>query len=146
MILLWVDRFHRRTGRWPKLTDGAIPGAGGETWLRVNAALFHGHRGLPGGSTLAGLLAERRGVRNRMALPPLSVRDILAWADSFRARTGHWPTSRSGPIPEPPENTWACVQAALSGGGARPARRLLVGATAGGAPPPPQRQAADPPE
>ena len=37
-----------------------------------NAALDLGLRGLPGGSSLAQLLAEKRGVRNMMALPDLS--------------------------------------------------------------------------
>src|SRR5262245_35930304 len=50
-----------------------------------DAALRLGLRGLPGGSSLARLLAARRGVRNHLDLPPLTVTKVLAWADRYRA-------------------------------------------------------------
>jgi hypothetical protein len=37
-----------------------VLGAPGETWAIVAGALFKGRRGLPGGSSLAKLLAEKR--------------------------------------------------------------------------------------
>jgi hypothetical protein len=115
-ILAWADAYHERTGEWPNLYAGDIPEAPGETWMNIDAALRHGCRGLPGGATLAALLAQYRGVRNRGDLPPLSEADILAWADAHHQRTGEWPTSRSGPIPEAPGETWQGVDAALRGG------------------------------
>lgn len=112
-ILQWVDAHHRRTGRWPNAQLGAVLDAPGETWAAIGRDLTVGCRGLPGGSTLAQLLAEHRGVRNRLRLPRLSIRQILAWADEHRRRTGRWPTPRSGPIPQSTGETWACIEAAL---------------------------------
>jgi hypothetical protein len=65
LILAWVDGHCRRTGQWPKRGCGAILEAPGETWNAIDQALQKGHRGLPGGSSLAQLLAEHRGVRRR---------------------------------------------------------------------------------
>jgi hypothetical protein len=49
-------------------------------------------------------------------LPHFTVRLLLQWADAFHARTGHWPTVGSGPIPEAPGETWAIVNKALTHG------------------------------
>jgi hypothetical protein len=70
-ILPWVDAHYRRTGRWPTRRCGAILEAAGETWNAIDQALLKGGRGLPGGSSLAQLLVEHRGVRHRA--PPLSI-------------------------------------------------------------------------
>jgi hypothetical protein len=37
----------------------------GQTWLALDSALRNGHRGLPGGDSLARLLARERGVQRR---------------------------------------------------------------------------------
>jgi hypothetical protein len=76
-------------------------------------ALRLGRRGLPGGSPLARLLAQYRGKRNKSALPPLTVAQILGWADAHHARAGEWPGVLSGPIPEAPGETWKAVNMAL---------------------------------
>lgn len=47
---------------------------------------------------------------------PLTIPEILEWADAYRARTGHWPKLTSGPIPEAPGNTWNTVETALLAG------------------------------
>ncbi len=70
--------------------SGPVPGTD-ETWKIVDAALRSGLRGLPGESSLAQLLAKKRGVRNHLALPPLRPKKILVWADAHFARTGRWP-------------------------------------------------------
>jgi hypothetical protein len=62
------------------------------------------------------LLARKRGVRNRAALPPLSIEQILAWADEHHQATGEWPSKDSGPIRSAPEDTWLAVANALYGG------------------------------
>lgn len=113
-ILMWADAYYQRRGGWPTMDSGAIEGAKGESWQAVQVALSNGLRGLPGGSSLARLLAAERGVRNRGALPKLSVRKILAWADAHRRRTGDWPTAESGPIVDAPEETWMAVNLALN--------------------------------
>jgi hypothetical protein len=44
---------------------------------------------------------------------PLTLEQILAWADAHHARTGSWPHVGSGPIPEAPGETWQGVESAL---------------------------------
>jgi hypothetical protein len=61
-ILEWADSHHRRTGKWPSCESGPIIDAPGETWKAVQMALVEGLRSLPGGSSLAKLLAEKQSV------------------------------------------------------------------------------------
>jgi len=63
-ILAWADEFRERTGSWPTSRHFAevIAGSGGQRWWAVDRALREGMRGLPGGSSLARLLARDRGV------------------------------------------------------------------------------------
>ncbi|MBO0697765.1 MAG: hypothetical protein J2P46_05190 [Zavarzinella sp.] len=126
-ILKWADAYHKLTGRWPKNTTvpRAIRGAPAETWSAIHGALQKGRRGLPGGSSLARLLADRRGVRNQAALPPLTIRKILRWCDEFHARTGKWPQRKTSPrtgIPGSGGDKWHTVDTAL-----RVGRRGLPG-------------------
>src|SRR5262249_8328736 len=93
--------------------SGPIPESPGETWRAVEAALHNGGRGFKGGSSLAQFLSERREVRIHHHPPPLSIRQILAWADPFHARVGGWPKGHSGPVPEAPGETWQAVHDAL---------------------------------
>lgn len=51
-----------------------------------------------------------------MPKPPLSIRQILVWADDFHARTGHWPTRRSGRIVGGLGLTWDAVDSAAHQG------------------------------
>jgi hypothetical protein len=115
-ILAWADAHHRRTGAWPTTDSGPVEDAPGEVWSGINAALFQGSRGLPGGLSLARFLAHYRGVRNRKGLPRLAVAQILRWADAHIRRTGRRPTNNSGPIPECPGETWCSVNRALQRG------------------------------
>ena len=115
-ILAWADAHHRRTGDWPRRAAGPVSDAPGETWAYVNAALVAGTRGLPGGSSLARLLKKERGQRNHLALPPLTIEQILAWVDAHQQRTGKWPRHDSGPIPDTDGDTWSGVDSALHQG------------------------------
>jgi hypothetical protein len=115
-ILAWVDAYRLRHGVWPTAKSGAILDAPGETWLAVDMALRKALRGLPGGSSLALLLAERRDVRNAWTRPLLSVALILAWADNWHERTGKWPNLESGAIPDTQGETWRTVDRALRRG------------------------------
>ena len=54
----------QKTGEWPNQKSGDVLGAPGEKWRNINNALLMDLRSLPGGSSLAQLLAEKRGVRN----------------------------------------------------------------------------------
>src|SRR5882724_10270692 len=115
-ILAWADAWHARTGTWPKFRSGPIPGAQSETWKSVNIALHAGIRGLPGGSSLARLLAEERGVRPYSRGPDWDVRQILEWADAHHARTGRWPRGHSGTIPGTGGVCWQQVDKSLRAG------------------------------
>lgn len=115
-ILAWADAHHERTGNWPRQTTGTIPEARGETWSRVDRALRQQARGLRVKTTLAELLYKHRGVHRHERLPVLSLDDIQAWAESYRKRTGRWPTRGSGAIPEAPGESWSRISNALTQG------------------------------
>jgi hypothetical protein len=115
-VLAWADAHHEAKGQWPTADSGAVLGQPGETWAAVEAALVGGGRGLEGGSSLARLLAQHRGVRNKAALPPLTEAGILAWARAHHRRRGQWPTVDSGPVEDAPGETWNAVNVALHQG------------------------------
>jgi hypothetical protein len=115
-ILAWADAHRRRTGRWPGVEAGPVHEMPELAWRAINLALYLGHRGLPGGDSLARLLARRRGRPSYREKQRLSVGQVLAWARAHRARRGRWPHAASGPIAEAPDITWMAVNAALRGG------------------------------
>jgi hypothetical protein len=114
-ILEWADAFHALKGRWPDREDVSVPGQWAERWSAIDAALQKGNRGLPGGSSLVRLLAAARGVRNRKGLPPLTVPQILRWADTYHRRSGTWPHCKTKPggISGTNGETWLAVDTAL---------------------------------
>jgi hypothetical protein len=116
-IARWARRHRRATGAWPTQGAGAVEGHPEEVWCNLDAALRVGRRGLPGGDSLALLLARRFGRRNRAASPALSEKMILAWADDHHSRTGAWPTGSCGPVDASPRDTWAAADDALRRGG-----------------------------
>ena len=113
-ILAWADAHHAATGEWPKKTSGPVKGAD-ETWEKISYAMDRGGRGLPRGLSLAQLLSAKRGTRHRLALPNLTLKQIVTWADAHEAATGVWPTLKSGTVTGT-EETWADIDAALRGG------------------------------
>ena len=115
-ILRWADAHRERTGNWPTEDSGPVAEAPQENWRKLNAALRLGARSLPAGRSLGRLLAEERGARNRTNLPPLTVEQILAWADAYHRRTGRWPGRSSGPVSEAPAENWAALTLALRNG------------------------------
>ena len=114
-ILGWADAHHRRCGRWPTLHSGPIPGARGETWLKVEGALSKGRQGCRVRDSLSQLLVRhgRRPRRNLVHHPArhehLTIEQILGWADQFHQRHGRWPATKSGPIPGRRDETWQSV-------------------------------------
>jgi hypothetical protein len=112
-VLAWADQFRARHGRWPTQDDGLVPGELTQTWAAVDTALRVGLRGLPGGSSLSRLPAQRRGHRHRLLTPRLTANQVLHWADAHRRRTGDWPHRHSGPVAEAPAENWAAIDAAL---------------------------------
>jgi pyrroloquinoline quinone (PQQ) biosynthesis protein C len=117
VIIAWADAHHQRTGDWPTVYTGPLPDVSDESWRSLDSALRKGLRGLPGNSSLASLLSEKRGVRHHLEARPLSIEEILQWADAEHNRTGAWPTSDTGPIVDSPDETWAKIETALASGG-----------------------------
>ena len=112
-VLAWADAHRSRTGAWPSAVSGPVRDAPVETWGAVDQALRKGLRGLPGGWSLDRLLAERRGKRPKASGQLLTVEQVLAWADAHHARTGQWPTHRSGRVLDAPAESWANLSMAL---------------------------------
>jgi hypothetical protein len=101
---------------WPTSDAGRIADAPNEKWRGIDHALRAGGRGLRPGSSLARLLASKRGVPNVAARPRLTTRQILAWVDAWRQRTGAWPSRKSGAILGTDGETWAAIHSALAYG------------------------------
>jgi hypothetical protein len=116
VILRLARAYHHRHERWPVQTSGNVVGAPGETWYALDSALRHGTRGLPGGSSLAKLLAENGLKRHRLSQPQLTFTRILRWADAHRELTGAWPTEGSGRVWQARGETWSGINAALRQG------------------------------
>ena len=112
LILQWADNHFEKHGKYPDSKSGDVVGVDGETWKAINTALEKGARGLPN-SSLAKLLAEHRGKRNRSALPDLREEDIVRWALAYKERTGELPSEESGPIADSGGETWKFVGMAL---------------------------------
>jgi hypothetical protein len=62
------------------------------------------------------MASEEYGQRRRLHKPPLSVEQVLVWAEAHFERTGCWPHTRSGAIPEAPGENWNAVNQALWSG------------------------------
>ncbi|MGH7168992.1 MAG: hypothetical protein ACRELG_01775 [Gemmataceae bacterium] len=116
MILGWADTHHTRTDHWPNLDSGNVFDTPNENWVNIDAALRMGLRSLPGGSSLAKLLATERGKRNVSVLSALTEEVILSWADAHYERTGEWPKQESGYIQDAIGEKWRNVHAALAQG------------------------------
>jgi superfamily II DNA or RNA helicase len=116
-ILAWADAHYERTGKWPHMESGLVEEGQSENWKNVSAALQNGHRGLSGGTTLAQLLVEKRGMRSQVYILELTVEQIVEWMDAYRERTGRWPTRDSGIIDGTDGEKWANIDAVLKRGG-----------------------------
>ncbi len=64
-IRTWAAAHKSRTGQWPHLGAGSVPGAPDFTWQQIDSALRHGSLGLPGGSSLARLFGRKQHQRRR---------------------------------------------------------------------------------
>ena len=54
--------------------------------------------------------------RFRSLRPPLSIPQVLAWADVHHARTGEWPTVKSGAVADEASEHWKAICEALTYG------------------------------
>jgi hypothetical protein len=115
-IAAWAKAFFDCHGTWPNDWSGPISEAAGECWRNVGAALMLGRRGLPGGDSLAKLIARRFQVRTLSVTPKLTTAKILMFADEHHAATGHWPQKESGDVLGHVGETWLAIDAALRRG------------------------------
>jgi hypothetical protein len=131
-LIAWGEAHVAVHGRWPKAHSGAVLGAPGERWGSLDMALRCGSRGLPAGLSVAKLFSGRlapglvpvpvKEPRVRLRRPPthripLTVDEILTWADAHRERTRKWPSSLSGPVVDAPfPIAWCTVARALHEG------------------------------
>jgi hypothetical protein len=92
-----------------------------EDWKNIDMALRKGFRGLPGGSSLARLLTQRRPEQRRR----LTVAKVRMWAEMHRQATGRWPDSCTGPVSAAPGEDWHSIDQSLRHG----RRGLPVGAS-----------------
>jgi hypothetical protein len=81
--------------------------------VAIDNALTNGYRGLRGGVSLVELLNRHWGDVPRSDKPPLTVEQIIVWAEAHYQRKGKWPTAASGPVEEAPKETWKRINAAL---------------------------------
>lgn len=124
-IKTWAAAHKTRTGSWPTAHSGKIRDSSGESWAAIHSALAGGLRGLPGGDSLARLMARECGRRNPAETPPLTVAVIRRWVAQHHELTGKWPTALSGPVAGVEGETWCAVANALQKG----RRGLRAGAT-----------------
>jgi hypothetical protein len=126
-ILSWADAFRQAHGRWPSEASGPVEGAPAITWAALGQRLRKGGRGLPGGTTLRRLLVQQRGVPEQDTRPPLSVEQILAWADSYHETHGCWPNPLAGRVAGTGQESWGSIDRVLRQGG----RGLPAGSSLG---------------
>jgi hypothetical protein len=55
-ILAWAKSHRRQTGKWPTSESGPVLDAPEENWHALNLALYFGHRGLHGRSSVCRLV------------------------------------------------------------------------------------------
>jgi len=115
-VLAWADAYYARTGDWPTVLSGAIDNVEGETWNNCDQALRKGLRGFRGGSSLARLLSDARGVRHNYGVPDLSEELLAKWIKAHHERTGEWPIHLSGPVTDAPGETWRNIDQVLRSG------------------------------
>lgn len=110
-ICEWIDDHSQRTGTWPQRDCGRVRCARGISWATVDRYLKRGNRSLPGGSSLARLLWEARGISEGRR--PLTEARIIQWAKDHYDATRRWPVTLSGKVRHHPDEDWAAIDMAL---------------------------------
>jgi hypothetical protein len=112
-IVSWAKAHHKRTGSYPTARSGAIVERPDVTWRTIDHALQQGRYGVPRGSSLAQLLAQKLNIRTRAVIPRLTEEAILKWAEGHKRQTGGWPYAQAGPVLDAPEESWKGIDSAL---------------------------------
>jgi hypothetical protein len=124
MIIDWIRQYLACHGKKPKQTSGVIEFAGSEykniTWSAINAVLWKGGRGLPGGSSLAQLVEKEFGIKNRANIPLLTENKICEWIQQFIDKYKRKPIIADGVIEfaldEYAGETWGKINDSLMNG------------------------------
>jgi hypothetical protein len=99
-ILRHARLFKEKNGRFPKTSDGVIPGSGGVTWGGVNNLLRYDMVGLHRPSTLKDLLAEQDGLEKvaRNVEPVISLKHVREWVSAYVEASAEYPRATSGKV------------------------------------------------
>ena len=73
-IIGWANAHYVRKGKWPTYRSGKVVEAPELDWSSIDGCLEFGGFGVPGGSSLAHLLAKHRDLESGRQAPPLSIR------------------------------------------------------------------------
>ena len=108
-----IRSFYKIHGEWPTPTSGRVHDTLSLTWAQINRALSQGLRSFKGGSSLAKIVAEVRGVSYRHE--KLTESAIVVLAKKHKKQYGEWPTQNSGAI-DGTTYTWKQIDGALRQG------------------------------
>ena len=125
IITSWISKHIERYQEPPKVNSGLVEfsteGHEGIKWSNVQAALFSGLRGLPGGSSLAALIQEKFGIMNPADLPSLSEKIIVQWVEQHIAKYERKPKQLTGVVEFASGGykgiTWLAINTVLDKGG-----------------------------
>lgn len=109
--LRWADEHHERTRAWPTCKSGVIVGSDNWRWDSLDRALRYAKR-----LSVHQLLVRERGIVPLRNKPKLTHKQILAWADAHRERTGRWPAMSSGNVVGAPHESWSQIDISLKKG------------------------------
>lgn len=118
-IIRWACEYHRKTGFWPIADSTPVQSGDDTTWAQVHESLRYGTRGLaPGGDSLAQFLHRHCGLKvHKRRISPLTIQQILEWADTYQRENKRWPQRRSGRVRLAPfALTWHAIDSALQWG------------------------------
>jgi hypothetical protein len=117
-IWRWAKAHYERTGKWPRRDSGPIIGGPDLSWSTVDRCLKKGGHGLSGDYSLSQLIKDHGGQQNlRRAVPNLTRRQVLDWADHHYQITGTWPDRDTGPVLASPRIAWGTIDKRLRNGG-----------------------------
>lgn len=124
LIIDWLRQYMNKYNKKPRMQSGIIEFAIGPyeniTWSAINAALWKGGRGLPGGSSLANLIEEQFGIRNKMNLPGLTEAIIHEWIEQFIKKYHRKPIASDGTVEfangRYTGETWGAIDSSLLAG------------------------------
>lgn len=104
------EDYRKQYGKYPFVrSKEPVPGMPNETWGGINAALRHGCRGLPGGSSLAILFDKKK--------DDFTIDQIKKAGEEFKKQYGKYPFITSKElVPGLPNENWSIINDALRHG------------------------------